>query len=549
MPKPAIFEVIPAIDKGHETVRLTLGNPNLTEPITMNGNKGVSLLLGKGAANSPRCFIFEVDHREHANLKSAKHRLAAIALEELVGFKCGEGGNEEIAELDEDDWDGDTEEAVIERMGERGLLDADDITLPSFSGYSGYDWEVTGPVQADVEQYVAGLLWNLQTYKDGVCADYAYNYGRRISPTSSEICHYLQQCIDNNVTLALDEILPDRFIPPLNAGLSCLAALPSLAKHIIPEPYRLLAADDAVEDIYGRCMNATTNVFDIEKFRRLCSDELQRKMQSNVTTVSDVNGDKIDVFIEKEGLESVGRRIRTSSRHWTVFSWSKDELQHPFAPPDPFSDRFNPLRHNPRIRASHVEASVEPKWMVNTKASYSRRRGRERVRRRRNKKIARPHAGWVYENQSILEVAYKRAFASASEITVVIPDAEDNDMSDESEQQDLLQTNLRNHTALAILKMLTDTGFFSSEIKWKFVPCANQASEIMNLSLEMGTPPIMYSWEVKRILGTKRRKGKHHLASKALTDIFGREWMNLTVDQMRSMKDDVGSATATARQD
>ena len=33
--------------------------------------------------------------------------------------------------------------------------------------------------QHDTEEYVKGIIWNLETYKKGVCVDYSYNYGRR----------------------------------------------------------------------------------------------------------------------------------------------------------------------------------------------------------------------------------------------------------------------------------------------------------------------------------------------------------------------------------
>jgi hypothetical protein len=41
----------------------------------------------------------------------------------------------------------------------------------------GYSWEISQAVEGKVDQYLGGLLWNLQTYQDGICADYGYNYG------------------------------------------------------------------------------------------------------------------------------------------------------------------------------------------------------------------------------------------------------------------------------------------------------------------------------------------------------------------------------------
>jgi len=180
----------------------------------------------------------------------------------------------------------------------------------------GYSWEIGIPSEARVDEYLRGLLWNLATYQDGVCADYGYNYGRRMSPTAKEIVSYLQDVQRNGVTpatkptgtddddhhpngdtpagsptskptpkprkrnrkrhrLGREELLGEAFVPPLNAGLSCLAALPSQVQHLVPEPYRWLSADGSVEDIYASCMDVDANVFDLELFRSLCMERIE----------------------------------------------------------------------------------------------------------------------------------------------------------------------------------------------------------------------------------------------------------------------------------
>ena len=42
-----------------------------------------------------------------------------------------------------------------------------------------------------VIRYLEGMLWNLQTYQEGICADYGCNYGKRHSPTAPEISEYI----------------------------------------------------------------------------------------------------------------------------------------------------------------------------------------------------------------------------------------------------------------------------------------------------------------------------------------------------------------------
>ena len=77
--------------------------------------------------------------------------------------------------------------------------------------------------------------------------------------------------------LGYEELLGDSFVPPLNAGMSCLAALPSQVHHLVPEPYRWLSADGSVEDIYASCMDADSNVFEYELFRSVCHERIEQK--------------------------------------------------------------------------------------------------------------------------------------------------------------------------------------------------------------------------------------------------------------------------------
>ena len=47
--------------------------------------------------------------------------------------------------------------------------------------------------QHDNEEYVKGLIWNLESYKKGVCVDYSYNYGRRRSPSVMNMAQYFRE--------------------------------------------------------------------------------------------------------------------------------------------------------------------------------------------------------------------------------------------------------------------------------------------------------------------------------------------------------------------
>ena len=154
--------------------------------------------------------------------------------------------------------------------------EVDDIKIGPSSDI-GYDWEADAPVQADVELYLEGLLWNLQTYQDGVCTNYGYTYGNHMSPSASEIEAYLKAAMDAQQTVGPLELVARRpYVSPLPAGMSCLAALPTQVEYLVPEPYRQLATDDIVEGIYADCMESDSNVFNMDLFRRLVQRSLMK---------------------------------------------------------------------------------------------------------------------------------------------------------------------------------------------------------------------------------------------------------------------------------
>ena len=114
-------------------------------------NMRASLTVGGDARTRP--VTFEINYSENAPGYSSKKRikqlLAGIALDELLPG-----------------W---------ERF-------YDDLNPPC---------DVKSAVH-DNEEYVKGLIWNLNSYKKGVCVDYSYNYGRRRSPSVLDMAKYFK---------------------------------------------------------------------------------------------------------------------------------------------------------------------------------------------------------------------------------------------------------------------------------------------------------------------------------------------------------------------
>lgn len=311
----------------------------------------VRLLLGE--PGSEDFYTYEIWHPRGSTLKKARQKLAAIALTDLM-----------------DEQSSDTEDEADEGLG---------ITS------AGYEWEIHHTVEGKVEPYLYGLLWkyvsdnesslcsrsvsfryvvshtcsptccctiSLQTYQDGVCADYSYNYGKRLSPLAKEIKQFFEAALKETRAVGPRDLQPAPFSPPVSAGLSCLAALPSPVKYLVPEPYRSLA-DESVEEFYASCMDPDDNVFDIKKFERLCEGQI-RSMQSSD---DECNSGKPEKMPEPHD----GRRIIFGDHYWTVVAKVPKALAHPFEPPAPFSDRLAKLKPNDRIRVSRFMATAAPR--------------------------------------------------------------------------------------------------------------------------------------------------------------------------------------------
>jgi hypothetical protein len=353
--------------------------------------------LSLGEPGTEDFYTYEIWQPEGASLKKSRQKLSAMALEDLMDL--GSDGD------DDDD---------------------DEDLIPGLTG-TGYDWEIHHAVPGKTDAYLYGLLWNLQTYQDGVCADYAYNYGRRLAPTASQIVDFLKAAQDNGRIVGLRELAEKPFSAPISAGLSCLAALPSKVKELVPEPYCWLS-DETVEGIYGSCMDPDDNVFDMKKFERLCEEQV------DLLDSIGVNGDGQN----KDGMTHHERRIMLGDHYWTVISKVKAPLTHPFDPPAPFSDRLSKLRPNNRIRVSRCMATKEPLprtvWTDEESASASKKTDEESASA--SKKSSKPKkkkqgfvdketrdlsrhsdpGAYIANHDSIEQVPYKKAYAKQQEL-------------------------------------------------------------------------------------------------------------------------------------
>lgn len=495
----------------------------------------VRLVLGE--AGTEDFYSFEIWHPKGQSLKSARHRLSKMALSEL---------------MEVDDSVDDEEE---ESDGTPGI------------NSSGYEWEIHHAVDGKVDTYMYGLFWNLQTYQDGVCSDYAYNYGKRLSPTAGDIVTFLDDARKENRSVGLKSLSSTSFTAPISAGLSCLAALPSAVKDLVPEPYKRL--DDAtVETIYSLCMDPKDNYFDMRKFEELCEDQVNKILPN-------FRNDR-----DKELKSEVkGGHITGGDHYWTVVLKVGKPLPKPFHPPPPFCDRLSTLRGNNRIRINriaatdkrrprsiwgdtsiptteqHLSLSEEPKEIIHSfpgtfltkhtleavpyKTAYRKESPRAARHKARLKTAAKPINSRIENPSGTLAVRVHNETGPAGvrieAFGVTGPPAEPMKTPD-------------GLTAMACLKQLEDAGFVG-KMQWTSVrPSTSsntlsnaEANELVGLTLLAADDDnsILREnlfYEHDRDVNTISKQAiRHHLASLALCDVVGPNWSDLSFKELKKL--------------
>jgi hypothetical protein len=239
-----------------------------------------------------------------------------------------------------------------------------------------------GFAPADSASYLGGLLWNLETYQHGCCVNYGYDYGRRASTAPSEVCshhcrvswfnslpclkiqHYAPQLVEyleniqrkGQLKIKCTDLIGHTTTAPLSDGLSCLAAIPPQAWHIVPEPYSWLvhpSRQDRFEELYNSCFHPETRAFDIESFSRKCNAEL---LKSGVALDTKAGGSSKNVPCQNN---TKGKKVSTGDYFWTVLKYTRIPLDQPFEPPEPFVERIPRLRRNARIRATKIPVKTQ----------------------------------------------------------------------------------------------------------------------------------------------------------------------------------------------
>lgn len=316
------------------------------------------LKLTLGKTGSEDFYAYEMWWDVNKPTQAGRHKIAQMAIDDLLGLESSQ------SDLDADE------------------VDEDDLFVTP-----GYDWELNVAAESKVDSYLYGLLWNLQTYQDGLCADYGYNYGKRKSPTASEMTAFLALAQEEGRPVGPDTLSPSEFSPPLSAALSCLAALPSSMKDLVPEPYSRIP-EETVESIYANCVDPDDNSFDVVRFDKLCNEQLVEL------------GEDLDIG------EHAANSTYTSSDSWTVLSRTNRPLHHLCEPPAPFDERFHVLRKD-----RHMKISLYPTIAYPQRSSDVYKFGPQSDNSNQPRRILHSSPGTDFMKLSIEDVLFRLAFS------------------------------------------------------------------------------------------------------------------------------------------
>jgi hypothetical protein len=506
LPQPAIFEKVPnAKADGKDIMRLSIGK-----------------------SGTDKAYTFELQHTSSfTSLKQSKQVLANMALEEILGADYMEWNDCMIGNESKDDDEFDDEKSDYDQSGPR------------------YSWEISVPAPGSVEEYLKGMIWNLASYQDGVCSDYGYNYGRRMSPTAEEMVSYLEQAENEGRIIDRSSLLGESFISPLNAGMSCLAALPSQVSHLIPQPYRTLSLDSSIDDIYGTCMSPEANVFDLESFRERVEEKIGNAAWDYQTK-----------YIQQTKQVQSGRRVRVGGSFWTCLRRTRTPLVHQFEPPVPFSERLSRLRPNPHIHVSHIVTSQKPRWLRDndTPDNITKLDDHKHI------DMGKLLVTTLGDNQNLVDVGFKTAYQGLesnrtreNKKAIVLKDPSALSLSEELKRMrkfdlkippDEIPRNKDDHSAVQCLQQLVG-GALVKSIDWEYnYPSHSTYAEIdPNLYEYIGLKIKLNYSDVPLLIGQDRNVGllsrktiKHLLADQAMSIVFkgSEQWQLMTTKELKS---------------
>lgn len=123
----------------------------------------------------------------------------------------------------------------------------------------------------DVEEYLRGVLWNLQMYVDGFVPNYYWIYSLRYSPSVADMLVWIQ---DSNPESLAKVASPVTQAPPLPAAIACMCMIPmsESGRAFLPERLQPLVQP-------GSPLLQEMNSLDIPKILRIVQEQAPAELR------------------------------------------------------------------------------------------------------------------------------------------------------------------------------------------------------------------------------------------------------------------------------
>ena len=345
---------------------------------------------------------------------------------------------------------------------------------------------------------------------------------QRLAPTGESIARFFDKARRNGKTVG-PELINNAGIfsgRDVSAGASCLAALPTKMKHLVPKPFSLLD-DQIVEESYGLCVDKYDNSFDLPKFQKLLEAEIKSQGLNTVSEFS--NSDEKPLYRDAGN----GRRIILGDHFWSVLSLSKKDIEHPFCPPPPPTEDFSFLRRNNRIKASRIISIDVSRRRDNTaesgKAETDKKHYWRHLSSETYKEVDHCSMEELFQRSQtsdLLHIPYKRAYDSEglqAEPLISRTLSQTNVAQEEQSRPKPAPLNKNGQNAKHLLNLLEQAGLLNGYCYQESKIGGKNPTFNMTLDVTMNN----YSWSGFMLCRSKKF-GANHLASNALNAILSR---------------------------
>ena len=194
---------------------------------------------------------------------------------------------------------------------------------------------------SDIEEYLRGILWNIQMYVDGVCPDMAYSFSGRPAPTPFLIAHYISQhlAVPRGMEVLCEKIcVPRDAAASLSAEATCVCVVPEEGLDFVPkhlqETWRVLHENFFCASRHNGSGGSSRRTLHETSYAELCTavEEAWSHKGALRRSSGDVDG------IHTKPTKSLSSKFSSSSRSKRK---ALRKIRSGMSPPSPSSSPYN----------------------------------------------------------------------------------------------------------------------------------------------------------------------------------------------------------------